>query len=140
LAGAQAETGAATSQQVAEVLQQIKVLNESLQQTRAELEQSRAEIRELKSTVANLTAALPATSAAIQGAQPERQSEAASDHAATQEDVQVLAARVEEQHQTKVESASRFRLKLSGMVLLNAFSNSGQVDNVDLPGVALPPR
>jgi cell division protein FtsB len=140
LAGAQAETGAATSQQVAEVLQQIKVLNESLQQTRAELEQSRAEIRELKSTVANLTAALPATSAAIQGAQPERQSEAASDHAATQEDVQVLAARVEEQHQTKVESASRFRLKLSGMVLLNAFSNAGQVDNVDLPGVALPPR
>jgi len=129
-------SSSATSQEVAEVLQQIKVLNESLKQTRAELEQSRQEIRDLKSTVDSLTAALPA-SAAPQTVQPEPQPESSSNRVVTQEDFQVLAARVEELQHTKVESASKFRVKLSGMVLLNGFSNSGQVDNVDLPGIAV---
>ena len=140
LAAAQSDTGSANSQQLTEVLRQIKALNESLQKTRTELEQSRAEIRELKTCVANLTAALPLASAMGQSAQPEPRSERVSAQAVTQEDLQVLAARVEEQHQTKVESASKFRVKLSGMILLNGFGNAGQVDNIDLANVALRPR
>ncbi|MGZ4787041.1 MAG: hypothetical protein ACXVZX_00880 [Terriglobales bacterium] len=140
MAVAQSDThSTASSQEVAEVLQQIKVLNESLKQTRAELAESRQEIRDLKATVAHLTATLPNVAPPAQSKQPEMQAES-DNRPVTQEDLQVLSARVEEQHQTKVESTSKFRVKLSGMVLLNAFSNSGQVDNIDLPSVALPRR
>ncbi len=50
-----------------------------------------------------------------------------------QEDQQLLAARVNEQYQTKLESASKYRVRFSGMVLFNLFGNSGSVDNIDVP-------
>ena len=50
----------------------------------------------------------------------------------------MLQAKVDEQHQTKVESASKYRVKLSGIALLNLFGNSGTVDNQDVPNLALP--
>ena len=49
----------------------------------------------------------------------------------------MLQAKVDEQHQTKVESASKYRVKLSGIALLNLFGNSGTVDNQDVPNLAL---
>ena len=49
----------------------------------------------------------------------------------------MLAAQVEEQNQTKVESGSRYKVKLSGLVLMNTYTNRGTVDNTDLPGLAL---
>src|SRR5205807_8699875 len=47
-----------------------------------------------------------------------------------EEDEQLLNERVEEQYQTKVESTSKYRLRLSGIVLTNAFSNHGYVDHL----------
>ena len=41
-----------------------------------------------------------------------------------------------DQYQTKVESASKYRMRLSGIVLLNLFSNVGTVDNIDFPSLA----
>jgi hypothetical protein len=58
-------------------------------------------------------------------------------HAATlEEEYQLLAGKVDEQYQTKIESASKYRMRLSGIVLLNLFSNVGAVDNADIPGIA----
>jgi hypothetical protein len=54
-----------------------------------------------------------------------------------EEEQQLLAAKIDEQHQTKVESGSRYRVRLSGMVLANMFSNSGVVDNLDFPSLAV---
>jgi hypothetical protein len=45
-------------------------------------------------------------------------------------------ARLKEQSQTKVESGSKYRLRLSGIVLVNFFDNRGAVDNQDFPEVA----
>ena len=55
-----------------------------------------------------------------------------------QEGEEVTAANVRELSQTKVESGSKYRLRLSGIVLLNMFENRGTVDNLDIPEVALP--
>src|SRR5204863_772577 len=52
-----------------------------------------------------------------------------------EEEHQLLNAKVEEQYQTKVESASRYRVRLSGIVLLNLFKNRGVVDNPDFPSL-----
>ena len=136
IVSAQSAAPSPTSEEVTEVLQQIKALNDSLKETRAELEQSRAEIRQLKITVETLANKLPAAEVQSRDESPE-QAGTAQGAPVTQEDLQMLRARVDEHQQTKVESASRFRVKLSGMVLLNAFSNSGVVDNVDVPTIAL---
>ena len=52
------------------------------------------------------------------------------------EEYDLLAGKVDDQYQTKVESASKYRMKISGIVLMNLFSNQGVVDNIDLPEVA----
>jgi hypothetical protein len=54
-----------------------------------------------------------------------------------EEDQQLLTGKIDEQYQTKVESASKYRVRLSGIALLNVFNNSGTVDNTDFPAVAL---
>ena len=53
-----------------------------------------------------------------------------------EEEYQLLTGQLSEQYQTKVESASRYRIRLSGVALFNLFSNSGTVDNLDVPFVA----
>jgi hypothetical protein len=89
---------------------------------------------------------------ALQNEQPEIQKEADSevqkndiqkgvqknsDHGASlEEEYQLLTGKVDDQYQTKVESASKYRLRVSGIVLLNVFSNQGVVDNIDLPMLA----
>jgi hypothetical protein len=54
-----------------------------------------------------------------------------------EEDLQLLDAKVSDQYQTKIESASKYRMRLSGIALLNIFANRGPVDNADIPGLAV---
>jgi len=48
-----------------------------------------------------------------------------------EEDQQLADAKIAEQNQTKVESASKYRALLSGIVLFNTYSERGSVDNAD---------
>jgi TolA-binding protein len=60
-----------------------------------------------------------------------------NDHAASlEEQYQLLSGKVDDQYQTKVESASKYRVRLSGIVLMNLASTQGTVDSVDLPTLA----
>ncbi len=124
----------------------IELLTRSLEQTQTELARSRSEIEQLRAMLGEVlkrmdgaAAALPAQAAGtgvatvppgLEGAPPAAQ--------ISQDDWDLLNARVEEQRQTKVESGSKFRLKLSGIALFNAFDNSGNVDNLDVPSIAVP--
>jgi len=56
-----------------------------------------------------------------------------------EEDEQLLSGKVDEQYQTKVESASKYRVRFSGIVLFNLFGNSGYPDNQDVPTWVLKP-
>ncbi len=56
--------------------------------------------------------------------------------ASLDEEYQLLSGKVDDQYQTKVESASKYRLRVSGIVLMNLVSNQGVVDSVDLPTLA----
>ena len=55
------------------------------------------------------------------------------------QDQELLNARVQEHEQTKVESASKYSVRLSGLVLLNLVSTRGSVDSLDLPLAAREP-
>jgi hypothetical protein len=56
--------------------------------------------------------------------------------ATLEENQQLADAKLNDQYQTKVESGSKYRLRLSGIVLMNLFDNRGTVDNVDFPEFA----
>lgn len=128
----------------------IRVLTDSLDQTRAELSESRQEIRELRAMLEQVMQKIgeqpvasngaissqptPPSTNAISAQKPSEQESAQI----SPDDWQIVNARLEEQEQDKVESNLKYRVKLSGMVLLNAFGVSGQVDNVDVPTIALP--
>lgn len=56
--------------------------------------------------------------------------------ATIEEEYELLSGKVDDQYQTKVESASKYRMRISGIVLTNVFSNQGQVDNIDIPELA----
>ena len=55
-----------------------------------------------------------------------------------EEEQQFIDAKVNDQYQTKVESGSKYRLRLSGMVLLNLYDTRGAVDNQDFPEISRP--
>ncbi len=54
------------------------------------------------------------------------------------EEQHVLQAEIKQHDQIKVETASKYPLRISGLVLFNAFSNAGVVNNAELPALALP--
>jgi hypothetical protein len=56
--------------------------------------------------------------------------------AALEENHQLLDSKINDIYQTKVESGSKYRLRLSGIVLLNLYGNRGWVDNQDVPQLA----
>lgn len=133
---------------------QIRELQSAVAEIRAEAAQYRAETQQLRGELAATRAELklenaspepgPATLAqgtsAVEGFTEQASAKApqASDRIARlEEQYELLAGKVDDQYQTKVESASKYRVRLSGIVLLNLFSNQGSVDNVDYPSLAL---
>ena len=72
-----------------------------------------------------------------QRAEEQKEDQKKTERAASlEEEYQLLSGKVDDQYQTKVESASKYRVRLSGIVLMNLVSNQGVVDSVDLPTLA----
>src|SRR3954462_14223136 len=123
-------------------------LQSELKQTRQDLAHAQKEIQLLNQQMAALRPN-SSVSSAEQGssmdspyaapadvAEPNAIPQSGSSEQPQPDDVSLLRAKVEEQQQTKVESASKYRVKLSGMILMNAFSTRGTVDLPDLPNRA----
>lgn len=55
-----------------------------------------------------------------------------------EDEQQLIDAKLTDQYQTKVESGSKYRVRLSGVVLVGMFENIGRVDNEDFPALATP--
>jgi hypothetical protein len=150
-AGAKETSSAASlNDSVRELRQQIRELQAAVTEIRSEAQQYRAETTELRKelqavrsvggAVSPPTAEL-ATGTTAYGPSAEPPGDDRDDqkmrHAATMdEEYQLLSGKVDEQYQTKIESASKYRMRLSGIVLLNLFSNVGTVDNTDIPSIA----
>ena len=124
--------------------------------TKAALQQLQSEIHELKSMVLQLQQETVASRAEISRLRDDLAAEragnsggpATDDQSPTsveqrlghlEEDQQLLSQELDTQYQTKVESASKYRVRLSGIVLFNLFGNGGPVDNQDVPTWATPP-
>lgn len=145
---------------------QVQQLRTVIEQMRAENAQSRAEMRELRQELLDTRKLLiplaasanssPSSSAAAEsgqyggslpsgvvtasGVQNASVAPAAMDLGSRvqklEESIQLLGSKVDEQYQTKVETATKYRARLSGIVLMNAFHNVGASDNLDFPNFA----
>jgi hypothetical protein len=116
--------------------QQVGQLQATVSELRAESAQYRAEVDELRRR-------LPGTPQEPAGEPGNSQLQSGTANTGAQlsmleDQYSLLNGKVNEQYQTKVESASRYRIRLSGIVLMNLFSNQGAVDSADIPGKALP--
>lgn len=116
--------------------QRLDAVAEALNATRQELNESRAEIRALQREVLAMKASATAPDASsASAAQSAIQIEDAV--AQLKEDQEVVQAEVAGHEQSKVETQSKYPLKITGLVLFNSFVNDGAIDNIDAPVLAL---
>ncbi len=116
----------------------------------ASLNELQSEVHDLKDLVQQLAQETRASRAEITRLRQELESEHAAQATPTaefspqvderighlEEEQQLLTGKVDEQYQTKLESASKYRVRFSGIALFNLFSNQGKVDNIDVPTLA----
>ncbi len=138
------------AQQLREIERRISSLTETLAQTQAALQQSQAELIKLRAEITTLHAQGQPTnadpgqsSASTTSALTEPASEATSSSVQAEirslhEQQEILQAEVKQHDQIKLETASKYNLTITGLVLFNAYSNAGVVDNAELPAFALP--
>ncbi|MFZ0705498.1 MAG: hypothetical protein WAM71_07840, partial [Candidatus Korobacteraceae bacterium] len=125
-----AQQAAPPSSDMQQLQQEIKQLTSSLQSMRSEVQACRDEIHSLRS---ELEAAKSA-----QSAEPGTEADVTHAVADLREDQSVTDSRVATLYQTKVESGSNYRLRLSGLALFNTFVNRGTVNTTSVPNLALP--
>jgi hypothetical protein len=106
-------------------------------QQKKEIEQLREELILIKKQLASSQPGLS------QPAIPANEADTAKTTASAIEDLQeqqqTLEAQVKLHEQTKVESESKYPVRVTGLILFNSFINRGIVDNIDLPEAALAP-
>jgi outer membrane murein-binding lipoprotein Lpp len=153
-----------TETSVRDLAAQVRELRALVEQMRSENADSRAEMQELRhelqdtrKLLAPLTSTATNSTAAVDSMQSSENSGASANPASVanstsetptdmgsrlqrlEESTQLLNSKIDEQYQTKVETATKYRARLSGIVLMNAFHNVGGSDNLDLPDYAAPP-
>ena len=123
--------------------QKIETISAALAATQQQIDQSQRQMQELQQQLQELRRQLAAGTSSssdtntIQAPAVPVQAAAAEPTAPVEERLQTLEAAVKLHDQTKVESASKYPVRLTGLVLFNTFLNRGVPDNVDIPAVAL---
>lgn len=114
---------------------QVQVVASALKETRQQLKESEQRIDQLQAEL-NRLRGNEGVAADNTGQSPAPDLAAAV--AGLKDESDILQSQVKQLDQAKVETSSKFPLRLTGMILLNAFANDGAVDNMYLPTVALP--
>ena len=158
LPGAAQDTTAKTATEDSSLAGSVKQLQEQVNELRSvvsnlrtESERYRSETlalrEELRSAMAQMPKAQPSPDPVIAAIAAESSASRADEGASAgvgrsdtagrltklEEAYDLLTGKVDDQYQTKVESGSKYRLRLSGLVLLNLFTNRGAVTTADLP-------
>ncbi len=130
------------SQELEKVAAALRATQQQVEQSQKQIQQMQAEIDRLRALLAARDTSLlpstvpatlpsPMTATGAVDNTPEKSMDA--------EDIDILKSASAQQQQTKVESSARFPVRLTGLLLFNAFINQGTVDQLDLPNSALLP-
>jgi len=113
----------------------IQLLTEAIDRVEAQLQQSQRELAGLREQLQALRG--PAGSAAAPTSQSAGAAELAEAVAGIRESQAVHESQIATLAQSKVETASKYPLKLSGMILMTGFVNTQRVDSAQTPAIAL---
>jgi hypothetical protein len=131
-----APTPEALQQQVDKLVALLSQEESALKESQQRIDQLRKQVVALQADIAGVQPSSPPTSAQ-QDAQETVES-LNSQVSALREQQELQQSEIATHEQTKVESASRFPVKITGLILVNAFSNSSAVDVIQSPTVAGP--
>ncbi len=123
--------------------QELARVSRELRETRAELKESRRQIEELRQGLEALRGQVQENAASskptvLAESAPVQPASAEPTVSTADRDPGFLAAKVAELHQDKVESKSKYPVRISGLVLFNGYGNHGTLDAQDLPSLAFP--
>jgi hypothetical protein len=139
-------------QQIQQLTDAMAKVQAQLQQSQSQLDEMRDELSELQQQMAQSQANAPAApypsadsssapSSSIPGPTVASSAKPAGSRGAAIRDLEehqaVLDSEIATQDQTKVESESKYPVKITGMILLNGFVNSSGVDVAANPALAL---
>jgi hypothetical protein len=116
-------------QRMDHLMDALDSMRDQLNQSQREMELMRTELQELRAQLAQSGTAEEPTQAASALQSSVRQ---------LREDTDVLQAEVKQHDQAKLESLSKYPVRISGMLLFTSLLNSSNVDNIDLPIIATP--
>jgi hypothetical protein len=138
-----------TADAVRDLQDQVRQLRGLVEEMRAENQQSRTEMRQLRHDLETTRALLqqPANGEVVAKSVPEGGLNASAQNTGTpasledrvqklEDSTALMGSKIDEQYQTKVETASKYRARLHGIVLMNAFRNVGNSDDLDFPNYA----
>ena len=107
-------------------------LSQELRDTQAALAEAQQQIKELRRDLDEVRHQVAGTS------QTNQNSSATPTTAQADQDPAFLAAKIAEIHQDKVESSSKYPVKVSGLILFNSYLNAGSVTAADVPILVFP--
>ena len=116
-------------QRMDQLLAAVDSMRQKLDQSQHDMEQMRAELQALRDQLAQTRGGEEPTQAA---------SALQSSVQQLQERTDVLQAEVKQHDQTKLESLSKYPVRISGMLLFTSQLNGSNVDDIDLPIIARP--
>src|SRR5215475_2908584 len=136
------------------VEQRVEAISTALTETRKQLDESQQKIARLEAelaavrqqmagrsgmatgTATGTTVAAGAAGADAVESAPVQEAESSSSLQQLKERLETAEAQIKVHDQTKVESGSKYPVKVTGLILFNGFLNHGSVDNIDLPSIA----
>jgi len=151
LAQSQSDNQPTLAQQIQQLTDAMAKVQAQLQQSQSQLDEMRKELSELQSKMAESQGTAPAPSSSTPSSSAPSSSTAGASVASSakskgskgaaiqdlEEHQAVLDSEIATQDQTKVESESKYPVKITGMVLLNGFVNSSGVDIAANPALAI---
>ena len=148
LASAQQVTSATGDPDLADSIrqlrEQVQELRSAVREIKSEAAEYRAENQELRKELENIRInsnpelSKPGENPSAAAQTPASNTAAEQRVSSLEETTQVMQSELRTLYQTKVEGASKYRVRLSGMVLVNLFHDRGAVDNLDVPTYSSP--
>jgi regulator of replication initiation timing len=121
---------------IADFDRHLDELTSKLDSMRQQLLESQSEMDELRREVHSLREQLAQRN---QGQEAARDADALrASVAQLQDETEILQAEVKQHDQIKVETTSKYPVRINGAILFTSTLNSGSTDNIDVPIVALP--
>ena len=116
--------------------ERIRALTDAMERVESQMQESRRELDEIRRQLTALRG-LSGASAAPAAASPDAAKDLADAVAGVRETQAIHGAQIATLEQTKVETASKYPLKVTGLILMTGFVNTRGVDSAQTPTIAV---